>query len=424
MLENHYKYVLVGGGVTSGSAAGAIRQRDPQGSILLVGQEVNRPYHRPRLHNQYLKRECDRTGILVESAEWFSQNHIALSTAHRAAHLDTARHTVTLDSGEEIAFDNLLIATGAGAKPLAVPGGNLPNIFTLRTIDDADRLHHAIEKAKAEGHRHERGKGVVAVVGGGVLGVELAATFTQLGLAVELIVGAAYPLRKFVGEYTGNVIANHLSKNGVRLHAGHRPQQVEGDGRVQRVVLADGTVIPCDFLIAAIGVQPNKEILRGTPITAEKAILVDDHCRTNLPGIYAAGDCAAIFDPLFGKHRLIDHWENARLTGAIAGANMAGEELAYNTVNRFGCTAFDLELVGWGEARLVDRRHIRANPNAQSPDFLEIGIASDGRVAQVLAVGHSDEHEILEALVKQRAAVAGNEEGLKDPARPLSDFLS
>src|SRR5947207_6436777 len=353
MSENHYKYVLVGGGLASGSAAAAIRKRDPQGSILLVGQEVNRPYHRPRLENEYLKRECDRTAILVEPADWFAKQHIDLSTGHRAAHLDTARRTVTLDSGEEIAFDKLLLATGASAKPLPVPGGNMPNVFTLRTIDDADRLHHAIEKAKSEGQRHERGRGVAAIVGGGLLGIELATTFTQLGLAVELIVGAAYPCRKFVGEYTGKVIANHLAKNAVRLHLTSRPQQVEGDGRVQRVVLSDGTTIPCDFLVAAIGAQPNKEILRGTTITAEKAILVDEHCQTNIPGIYAAGDCAAIFDPLFGKHRLIDHWENARISGEIAGANMAGDGIAYDVVNHFRCRAFDLEVIGWGESRLV-----------------------------------------------------------------------
>ncbi len=426
MLEQHYQYVLLGGGLTSGSAAEEIRRHDPVGSILLVGQEVNRPYHRPRLNPDFLQRAGKRADIVVQPPEWFANRQIALSTGRRAAHLDTARRSVALDSGEEIAFDKLLIATGASAAQLAIPGASLPNVFTLRSIDDADRLHNAIEKAKNEGSRQDATstkRGIVAVIGGGLLGVELAATLTQIGLAVEHIVGAQYPWRKYVGEYTGKIVANYLSAHGVRVHLGHRAQRLDGDGRVQRVVLSDGTVIPCDFVVTAIGALPNKEILRGTPINSEKAILVDAHCETNVQGVYAAGDCAAVFDSLFGKHRFIDHWENAQLTGRIAGANMAGHESTYDIVNHFQTTVFGLQLSGWGEARLVDRRHIRGDVSVETPDFVEIGVGSDGRIAQVLALGHRGEDEILEALVKQRAQVDGNEESLKDPARNLSDFL-
>jgi NADPH-dependent 2,4-dienoyl-CoA reductase/sulfur reductase-like enzyme len=199
--------------------------------------------------------------------------------------------------------------------------------------------------------------------------------------------------------------------------------RLDGDGRVQRVELVDGKIVACDFAVAAIGISPNKDILHGTPITAENAILVNEHCQTNISDIYSAGDCAAIFDPLFGKHRLIDHWNNARLTGAIAGANMAGDEARYDAVNSFGTQVFDLELRCYGEARLVDRRHVRGNPNVESPDFLEIGVAADGRIAQILAVDHRGEEADIEALVKQRVRIEGNEEAIKDPARPLQEFL-
>ncbi|HEX3355405.1 MAG TPA: FAD-dependent oxidoreductase [Tepidisphaeraceae bacterium] len=423
MLQNHYNYVLLGGGLTSSSAADAIRQRDPAGSILLVGQEVNRPYHRPRLNTQYLKGERQRSQIVVEPPGWFDDRHIELTTGRRASNLDTARRAVTLDSGEEIAFDKLLIATGASARRLTIPGANLPNVFTLRTLDDADRLHNAVEKALREGLRHEHGRGVVAIIGGGLLGVELAATMRQLGLSVELIIDGAHPWRKFAGPNTGSVVAHCLEKNDVVLHSGARPVRLDGDGRVQRVELVDGKIVACDFAVAAIGISPNKDILHGTPITAENAILVNEHCQTNISDIYSAGDCAAIFDPLFGKHRLIDHWNNARLTGAIAGANMAGDEARYDAVNSFGTQVFDLELRCYGEARLVDRRHVRGNPNVESPDFLEIGVAADGRIAQILAVDHRGEEADIEALVKQRVRIEGNEEAIKDPARPLQEFL-
>jgi 3-phenylpropionate/trans-cinnamate dioxygenase ferredoxin reductase component len=423
MLQNHYHYVLLGGGLTSSSAADAIRQRDPAGSILLVGQEVNRPYHRPRLNTQFLKGEQQRTEIVVEPPGWFNDRHIELTTGRRASNLDTSRRTVTLDSGEEIAFDKLLIATGASARRLGIPGANLPNVFSLRTLDDADRLHNAVGKALREGLRQERGRGVAAIVGGGLLGVELAATLQQLGLAVELVMDGSHPWRKFAGPNTGGVAAHCLEKNGIHLHSGQRPARLDGDGRVQRVEMPDGKTIACDFVVTAIGIAPNKEILHGTPITAENAILVDERCRTNIPEIYSAGDCAAILDPLFGKHRLIDHWNNARLTGAIAGANMAGGDVKYEAVNSFRTEVFDLELRCHGEARLVDRRHVRGNLNVESPDFLEIGVAADGRIAQILAVNHAGEEAEIEALVRQRLQIEGNEEAIKDPSRSLREFV-
>src|SRR6185369_5028876 len=161
------------------------------------------------------------------------------------------------------AFDKLLLATGSSPRTLSIPGADLPNVFSLRTVNDADRLHNAIEKAKAEGHRHPNGtgRGVVAIVGGGLLGMELAETLSNLGLAVELIVGASHPWRKFAGEIVGKLATLVLQSHGVRVHAGQRPLRLEGDGRVQRVVLDDQTIV-CDFVVSAIGVLPNKEILR------------------------------------------------------------------------------------------------------------------------------------------------------------------
>jgi 3-phenylpropionate/trans-cinnamate dioxygenase ferredoxin reductase subunit len=173
-----------------------------------------------------------------------------------------------------------------------------------------------------------------------------------------------------------------------------------------------------------MGITINRELLRGTPIGAEKAILVDQHCRTNIEGIYAAGDCAAVLDPLFGKHRIMDHWNSARLTGAIAGANMAGGNEAYNSVNSFQSQVFDLTLNAWGEGRFVHHRLLRGAPTVASPPFAEIGVAADGRVAQVLAIGCDIEHQIFEELVKRRFNVTGHEEAIKDPQTDLQTLLN
>jgi NADPH-dependent 2,4-dienoyl-CoA reductase/sulfur reductase-like enzyme len=419
----HVKYLLVGGGLASSAAAQAIRERDAQGSLLIVGQEVNRPYHRPPLSKDYLRRESSREQIGTVPAEWFAQNNVTLRTGRRAARLDTGRKTVTLDDGEEIVFDRLLIATGAAPAPLEIPGADLPNVYYVRTIEDVDRLHHAIDKAKNEGQPHARGRGRAAVIGGGFLGVELAASLTTMGLSVDLICGSEYPWHRFAGEATGKFLVRYLESHGVKVHVGTRPQRLDGDGRVQRVVLSDSLSIPCDFVVPAVGIIIPRELLRGTPIAAEKAILVDDHCRTNVPDIYAAGDCAAVFDPLFGKHRILDHWDNANVTGAIAGANMAGDDVPYRAVNNFFSDVFTLTINAWGEARLVDRRVIRGTPNIEAPDFVEIGIGSDGRIAQIVSIGHTGEDDVLRELVARRLQVDGNSERLKDPSTPLRSLI-
>ena len=422
MYNLHVKYLLVGGGLASSSAAEAIRAVDREGSILLINSEVNRPYHRPPLSKEYLRRHKPRGELFAREADWFEKNHVALQTGRRVSHLDVSRMSAVLDNGQEISFDRLLLATGATAAPLAIPGALLPNLFYLRTIDDCDVLHHAIDKAKAEGRPHERGRGRAVVIGGGLLGVETSASLAQLGLSVDLLLKHPHPWSRFAGESTGRFLSLYLQKHGVRVHPDSSPRRLEGDGRVQRVLLPNESTVACDFAVATIGAAPNRELLHGTPIAAGRAILVDEHCRTNVPGIYAAGDCAAVFDPLFGKHRVLDHWDNAIVTGRLAGRNMAGIDESYSTVNYFFSDVFDLSLSAWGDSRHIDRRLLRGMPNVDAPDFVEFGVDADGRIAQVLALGHKGEDDVLKRLVGKRVKVNGNEEVLKDPKSDLKSL--
>jgi 3-phenylpropionate/trans-cinnamate dioxygenase ferredoxin reductase subunit len=423
MSHLHVKYLLAGGGVASSSAAIAIRRCDPISPVLMVGQEINRPYHRWPLSKDYLRRQRRHEELFTLPDSWFAENDVELRTGRRVANVDTARCAVILDDGQEISYDRLLLATGASVNHLDIPGATLPNLFYVRTLEDVERLGHAIDQAKIGGHSHPNGRGRVAVIGGGILGVELSGSLTSLGLAVELIVGREYPWHRFAGEPAGKFIARYLTHHGVAVHHGRRAARLEGDGRVQRIVLDHGETIACDFAVAAVGSHPNRDLLRGTQIAAENAILVDTHCRTSDERVYAAGDCAAVFDPLFGKHRIIDHWDNAVVTGTLAGTNMAGGEATYDVVSTFGTGVFDLVATVWGEPRLVDRRIVRGSTGGDDAAFAEIGIATDGRVAQVLAIGRGHDNEALPKLVARRLAVNGNQEQLKDPNVPLARFV-
>jgi 3-phenylpropionate/trans-cinnamate dioxygenase ferredoxin reductase subunit len=265
------------------------------------------------------------------------------------------------------------------------------------------------------------------VVGGGLLGAELAASLTEMGLGVDLVVSGPYPWHRFAGDGVGKALVRHLESRGVSVHTRHPPRRLEGDGRVQHVVLSDddeAAPIACDFVVAAVGSVANRDLLRGTAVAAERAILVDEGCRTNVPDVYAAGDCCAVLDPLFGKHRMIDHWHNAKLTGAIAGTNMAGGDARYGAVSAFDSAVFDLRLKVWGSNRHLDHRILRGSAAGDAPDVVEIGVTVDGRVTQVLSLNHPDaDDELLRSLVAARANVAGREEAIKEPTFRLESLL-
>ena len=426
MSRTHVKYLLAGGGVAAGAAAAAIRVLDATSPVLMVGQEAVRPYHRSPLSKGYLARRVGRADLFSLGDEWFASHGVQLRTGRRVAHLNTARQAVTLDDGQEIGYDRLLLATGAAAAKLDVPGAQLPNLFYVRTLADVDRLGHAVDIAKGTA-KGPAGHGRVVVVGGGVLGVEMAGTFTELGMTVCLV-ASGHPWRPFAGEPAGAFVGRHLAKHGVDVRAGRRVVAMEGDGRVQRVRLDDGATVACDLAVAAVGSVVPRELLRNTPVRAETAVLVDERCRTSEPHVYAAGDCCALLDPRFGKHRVVDHYDHAVTTGTIAGTNMAGGTAAYDAVTRWTTDVLGLTAVVFGDAKRVDRRVVRgstADDAAGGGGFVEVGIAADGRVAQVLAVGRGNgagDVEGLRRLVEVRAAVGGDEERLKDPGVPLGAF--
>ncbi len=451
MSNVHVKYLLIGGGVASSSAAAAIRQRDPDGSITLIGQEINRPYHRPPLSKAFLRRQMPREALFTMESGWFEAHHVALRTGRRVARLDATRSAVALDNGEEISFDRLLIATGGNPLTLDVPGAELPNLFYVRTLADIATLETTIDKARRDGRPHAGGRGRATIVGAGLLGVELAASLTQMGIAVDLLASHDHPWSNVAGSAAGRFLARVLEAHGVTVYPNARPLRLEGDGRVQRVIIppADGRpttgkpangprsgngtrpsisppgaiALDCDFTIAAVGSASNKDLLRNTPLASGKAILVNERCQTNLPGIYAAGDCCAVLDPLFGKHRVIDHWDHAVVTGSLAGRNMSGADEAYAAVSTFSSEVFDLTLRAWGEPRFVDRRVTFGSAAPEAPALVELGIAADGRLAQALCVGRPADEGTLRELIARRARLDGREALLRDPQFSLSSLL-
>ncbi|MBC7782807.1 MAG: FAD-dependent oxidoreductase [Burkholderiales bacterium] len=415
MERSHVRYMLVGGGIASSGCAEAIRELDKSEPIMLVAQEISRPYDRAPLSKSYLRRETAKRELVAKQVDWYAANNIDLRTGRRVTQIDAGRSAVFLDNGDEVFYDTLLLAIGTLPKPIGLDGGLLPNTFYLKTIADADRLHHAIEISRSVGHNR------ACVVGAGLLGVEVAASLAMVGMQIDLIQAHATPWPKIAGELTGGFLSRRIRSTGARIHQGVRAIRLEGDGRVQRVVLSDGTTIPADFVVAAVGSVINRQLLSNTQIAAESAIMVDQRGQTNVPNIYAAGDCSAIFDPIFGKHRASTHWDHARQTGRICGINMAGGEARYDSVTHFTTELADLVVHVWGDGRFVHHRLMRGNALNDDGNFAEVGVSADGRIAQVIAIGRGHEHFRYRDLVRNRFDTTGLEEQCKDPARPIPE---
>jgi len=423
MADLHVKYLLIGGGPASSAAARSIRSVDSYGEMLWVSHETARPYYRPLLARQFIRREISQDALFTLPPTWFADNHVQLRTGRRVSSVDVNRGSVVFESGESIAFDQLLLATGATPKHLAVPGSHWPNVLYLRTIEDADQILHIIDKAKTEGRPHPHGRGRATVVGGGRMGVELAASLQQIGLGVNIVCNKPHLWSKVGGETTGKFVARLFESRGIGVYCDTEVARLDGDGRAQRVVLSSGESFETDFVVVAIGIIPRRELLRSTPIRAEKAILADARCRTSAENIFTAGDGAAVFDPRFGKHRPTDTWESAEASGRIAGLNMAGQHAELDEVTHFTAELFDLRLQSWGDAKFVHHRLVRGTPTLENPTFAEVGLSEDGRVAQVVAVGAVENSKAFAEMVRQRIATSGKAELIKDPSVPIESIL-
>ena len=327
--------VIVGGGFAGGNAAATLRDEGFAGPVVIVGPEPSVPFGRPPLSKTYLRSEEDLDGWYVRPASWYAEHGVDIRRAS-VARVDPAAHTVVLDSGEEISYQKALITTGARNRRLRIPGAELPGIRYLRTAAECD----AIKQQAVAGQR-------AVVVGMGFIGCEVAASLTQLGVQVTAIFPGQAPLERVVGGQVGALIAAIHRANGVELLAGEQVAAFEGTERVEAIVTGTGHRIACDFAVAGIGVEPDVPAVAGSSIAEDNGILVDEFCRTSAADVYAAGDVANHFHPLFGRIR-VEHYNNAEKQGTAAARSILGSTAPYDYVHTFWSDQYEhtIEYVG------------------------------------------------------------------------------
>jgi NADPH-dependent 2,4-dienoyl-CoA reductase/sulfur reductase-like enzyme len=407
-----YKYVLVGGGVASQKAAEAIRARDAEGSILIVAGEHHLPYQRPPLSKVYLLRARPADLVYVKGEEYYAANRIDVWRGADCATIDGAQHLLSVGDGRQVTYGKLLVATGASPWVPPIPGADLPGIYTLATIEDAD----AIREAAPAGAR-------ALVVGGGFIGSEVAASLVQRGLSVAMAFMEKGLQQRIAPADLSAHLARMYTERGVRLIPECAVKRFLGDGHVQQAELSSGELLPVDLVVMGAGVRPNSAIARlaGLTMEANGGVTVDDHLRTSDPDVYAAGDVASWPDRTFGKRMRVEHLDVARRQGTTAGANMAGADEVYSALPYFFTSLFDLAMEVWGDLSRWDTTIRRGE--FEGSRFAIFYFSEGLMVAAMAGRGSEEERRLLPLIVAARPTLNQVGSRLADASLPLSQVL-
>ena len=340
--------VIVGGGFAGGNAAVALRDEGFGGRVVIIGREPSVPFGRPPLSKTYLRSEERLEDSYVRPAGWYEEHGVERAESSVAA-VDPAAHRLVLDSGRELGYQKLLIATGGRNRRLVVPGAELPGIHYLRTVAECDAIKHEA----AAGRR-------AVVVGMGFIGCEVTASLTQLGVHVTSVFPGKIPLERVLGEQVGAIVGEWHRSNGGRLLAGAQVAAFEGSERVEAVLTADGERIACDFAVVGVGIEPDVSAVAGPDIAQENGILVDERCRTSAADVYAAGDVANQLHPVFGRVR-VEHYNNAEKQGAAAARSMLGSAAPYDYIHTFWSDQYEHKIEYAGHATRWDDFAVRGS---------------------------------------------------------------
>lgn len=353
MSEPGAGVVIVGGGHAGGSAAAFLRQFDYDGPITIVGEEPIAPYQRPPLSKAWLKGEADAESLALRPDSFYEEANIALRLSTRAVALDRTAKTVTLETGEAVAYDTLILATGARARRLDLPGADLDGVLVLRSAADAEVLKLALGPGKR-----------LAVIGGGYIGLEAAASARALGADAVVIEALPRILARSSCELLSTFFTDYHKAHGVAFELGATIVGFEGGGHVTGVKLADGRAIACDDAVIGIGVIPNDELARSAGLACDNGVVVDLDARTADPSVFAIGDVTQRPLPLYARSHRLESVANALEQARQAAAAIAGRPAPPHEVTWNWSDQYDIKLQLAGATFDADDILVRGDPGA------------------------------------------------------------
>jgi NADPH-dependent 2,4-dienoyl-CoA reductase/sulfur reductase-like enzyme len=345
-----FELVIVGGGLAAARAIDEYRAAGGDGRIALLAKERTLPYHRPPLSKRYLRGEAERHDTLVHPEAFYDENGVELLLGTEAVGLDLHEQAVTSRDGQRYGYRSLLLATGSAPRRLDVEGAALPGVFSLRSLDDSSAIREAAAHARD-----------AVVVGSGFIGMEVAASLTELGLDVTLVSRDVDLFAQLRSPEISEHLVDLYRRRGVEVVRGDEARAFRGRSRLDTVELQAGEPLGADLAVVGIGVEPSISFLEGSGVAVDDGVLVDQRFETNVPGVHAVGDIARFFDPLFARHRRIEHWSNAGYQGRQVGRILAGAAGGYDTVSTFFTESFGLTLKVFGDVSEHDDRITRGS---------------------------------------------------------------
>jgi 3-phenylpropionate/trans-cinnamate dioxygenase ferredoxin reductase subunit len=407
-MTNDQTHIIVGASLAGAKAAETLREEGFDGRVVLIGTEDERPYERPPLSKDYLRGEVGREKVYVHDEAYYAEHNVELRVGTTAVGLNTSSKELTLDDGDRLRYDRLLLATGSEPRRLTIPGADLDGVLYLRSVHDSDLVRERLDRG-----------GAVVVVGAGWIGAEVAASARQRGLEVTVVEPASVPLERVMGVEVGAIYRDIHTDHGVEMLMGTGVEAFEGDEAVERVRTSDGRVIECDFVVVGVGVQPHTQLAAQAGLDVDNGVLVDEHLETSVSGVFAAGDVANARHPFYGERIRVEHWANALHQGPAAARNMLGQAGPFDRLPYFFSDQYEVGMEYSGFARDWNRVVFRGDP--ASREFVAFWI-SDGRVVAGMNVNVWDVNEPIRRLISERVTV--DDRRLADPDVPINQLVA
>ncbi|MGD9983413.1 MAG: NAD(P)/FAD-dependent oxidoreductase [Porticoccaceae bacterium] len=400
--------LVLGGGQAGAQAAASLRQEGFGGRILLIGAEPLLPYQRPPLSKAFLAGELSRERLLIKPEAFYRQADVEPVLGVAATTLDAQAKRLTLDDGQQLAFDQLLLATGGRPRQLDCPGADHPRLHYLRTVADVDQMRLTF----AAGAR-------LVIIGAGYIGLEVAAVAAKHGLRVRVLEAAPRALARVTSPEVSEFFQRVHAEAGVEIRCNTTVTRIEGSADLARVITGDGESLDAELVLAGIGLLPNVELAQNAGIACDNGILVDELGNTSVAGILAAGDCANHPNAVYGCRFRLESVHNAIEQAKTAAATMAGKHKPYTQVPWFWSDQYDIKLQTAGINRGYDSVVVRGDPATRS---FAVFYFQANRLLAVDAINRPAEFILARTLIPRQGTVDAAR--LADDAVPVKDLLA